>query len=346
MLTSLASHQKAPVVLTGDRPTGPLHLGHLVGSLRTRLQLQEEARQFVLIADLQALTDNANDPAKVARNVMEVAFDYLAVGIDPEKSVIALQSYIPSLCELTTYLLNLVTVARLERNPTVKEEIRERGYERNIPAGFLVYPISQVADITAFKADLVPVGEDQLPMIEQTNEVVRRFNRIYESNTLKEVQAVVPKVARLPGVDGKSKMGKSLGNAVALSASPDEIHRAVERMYTDPGHLRIEDPGRVEGNVVFTYLDAFEDDEALLEELKENYRRGGLSDSMLKTMLDDRIQAVLGPIRERREEIAKDPGYVRKILREGTARAREVADATLREVRAVIGLEVLDGDTL
>jgi tryptophanyl-tRNA synthetase len=327
-----------PVVLTGDRPTGPLHLGHYVGSLLKRLSLQEDYRQFVLIADLQALTDNAESPRQVTGNVLAVAMDYLAVGIDPAKTTICIQSQIPELAELSMYLLNLVTVARLERNPTVKEEIRQRGFQRNIPAGFLTYPVSQAADITAFKARYVPVGEDQLPMIEQTNELVRSFNRSY-GDVLVEAEAILSRVGRLPGVDGKTKMSKSLGNAISLSADPDEIHRAVERMYTDPGHVRVSDPGKVEGNVVFTYLEAFEEDTSLVDKLKAHYRRGGLGDRILKQMLEARLQEVLAPIRERRHQLARDPGQLIDILREGTEVARQVAATTLAQVRQALGLD-------
>jgi tryptophanyl-tRNA synthetase len=332
-----ATASEKPIVLTGDRPTGPLHLGHYVGSLRNRLSLQEDYRQFVLIADLQALTDHAENPRQVTGTVLAVAMDYLAVGIDPAKTTICIQSQIPELAELSMYLLNLVTVARLERNPTVKEEIRQRGFQRNIPAGFLTYPVSQAADITAFKARYVPVGEDQLPMIEQTNELVRSFNRFY-GPVLVEAEAVLSKVGRLPGVDGQTKMGKSLGNAIPLSADPDEIHRAVERMYTDPGHLRVSDPGTVEGNVVFTYLDAFEENTMLVDELKAHYRRGGLGDRALKQLLEARLQEMLAPIRARRHQLAQDPGQFIDILREGTEVARQVAASTLAEVRQALGL--------
>jgi tryptophanyl-tRNA synthetase len=331
------SSSEKPIVLTGDRPTGPLHLGHYVGSLRNRLSLQETYRSFVLIADLQALTDNADNPGKVTGNVLEVAIDYLAVGIDPTKTTICIQSQIPELAELSMYLLNLVTVARLERNPTVKEEIRQRGFQRNIPAGFLTYPVSQAADITAFKARYVPVGEDQLPMIEQTNELVRSFNRYY-GDVLVEAEAILSRVGRLPGIDGKTKMSKSLGNAIPLSADADEIHRAVERMYTDPGHLRVSDPGKVEGNVVFTYLDAFEENTALVDELKAHYRRGGLGDRALKQLLEARLQEMLAPIRERRHQLAQDPERLIDIVRAGTEVARQVAASTLAEVRRALGL--------
>jgi tryptophanyl-tRNA synthetase len=327
-----------PIVLTGDRPTGPLHLGHYVGSLRNRLRLQEDYRQFVLIADLQALTDNADNPGNVTGHVLEVAMDYLAVGIDPMKTTICIQSQMPELAELSMYLLNLVTVARLERNPTVKEEIRQRRFQRNIPAGFLTYPVSQAADITAFKARYVPVGEDQLPMIEQTNELVRSFNRAY-GDVLVEAEAILSRVGRLPGVDGKTKMSKSLGNAISLSADPDEIHRAVERMYTDPGHVRVSDPGKVEGNVVFTYLDAFEQNTSLVDELKAHYRRGGLGDRAVKELLEARLQEMLAPIRARRQQLAHDPRQLLNILREGTEVARQVAANTLAEVRRALGLD-------
>lgn len=327
-----------PVILTGDRTTGPLHLGHYVGSLRTRVQLQDEAQQFLLLADAQAMTDNAGRHGKVTENVIEVALDYLAVGIDPAKSTIFIQSQVPELAELFQYLLNLVTVSRLERNPTIKEEIRQRGFERDIPAGFLVYPVSQAADITAFKATRVPVGDDQLPMIEQTNELVRKFNNTVEQQVLVECEAVLSTVTRLPGIDGKAKMSKSLGNAIVLGAEPDEIRRAVNQMYTDPDHLRVDDPGRVEGNVVFAFLDAFEPDTAAIDALKAHYRRGGLGDSSVKRLLNERLQELLGPIREERKRLAADRGEVLSILRRGTERARETTGRTLAEVKAALGL--------
>src|SRR5436853_1954227 len=306
MQHSSATH---PVILTGDRTTGPLHLGHYVGSLKNRVALQSTHRQFLLLADAQALTDNANDPARVRQNVLEVALDYLAVGIDPNQTTICVQSALPALAELTMLYLNFVTVARLERNPTIKDEIRARGFGRDIPAGFLCYPVAQAADITAFKATVVPVGEDQAPLIEQTNEIVRRINITAGRPILPEAQAVIPQVGRLPGVDGKAKMSKSGGNAIALSASPDEIAAAVKAMFTDPNHLRVEDPGQVEGNVVFTYLDAFDEDRTTLEKLKAQYRRGGLGDSKIKRRLEDISQALLAPIRERRAQSAKDPAH-------------------------------------
>jgi tryptophanyl-tRNA synthetase len=336
------SNPARPVILTGDRTTGPLHLGHYAGSLKNRIALQASHRQYLLLADSQALTDNAHDPARVRDNVLEIAMDYLAVGIDPAQTTICVQSQLPALAELTLLYMNYVTVARLERNPTIKDEIQARGFGRDIPAGFLCYPVAQAADITAFKATIVPVGEDQAPLIEQTNEVVRRINRQAGCEVLAEAQALIPRVGRLPGVDGRAKMSKSQGNAIALSATPDEISDAVRRMFTDPGHLRASDPGRVEGNVVFTYLDAFDDDEAAVAELKDRYRRGGLGDSVVKRRLDEVLQALLAPIRDRRRALAGDPGHVVAVVKEGTARARELTDQTLRQVRAALGLFMLD----
>ncbi|HZD91144.1 MAG TPA: tryptophan--tRNA ligase [Pseudolabrys sp.] len=327
-----------PVILTGDRTTGPLHLGHYVGSLKSRVAMQDTHRQFLLLADMQALTDNAHDPDKVRRNVIEVALDYLAVGISPEKTSLCVQSGLPALAELTMLYMNFVSVARLERNPTIKDEIRLRGFGRDIPAGFLCYPVAQAADITGFKASIVPVGEDQAPLIEQTNEIVRRINNQIGRAVLVEAEAVIPPVGRLPGIDGKAKMSKSQGNAVLLSAAPDEIRRAVHLMYTDPRHLRASDPGTVEGNVVFTYLDAFDEDQAGLAALKAQYRRGGLGDMAVKQRLEGILQALLTPIRERRAAYARDPAYVLDVLREGTARARAITAATLEEVRAGLGL--------
>ncbi|EIF56408.1 tryptophanyl-tRNA synthetase II [Burkholderia pseudomallei 1258a] len=328
---------RAPIALTGDRPTGALHLGHYIGSLKTRIALQDTHRQFILVADTQALTDNAHDPDKVRRNVIEVALDYLAVGIDPRRSTIAVQSGLPALAELTLFYLNFFTVARLERNPTIKDEIHARGFGRDIPAGFLCYPVAQAADITAFKADTVPVGDDQLPLIEQTNEIVRRVNRQAGADVLPEASALISPTGRLPGVDGKTKMSKSQGNAIALSSSPDAIADAVRRMYTDPNHLRVSDPGTVEGNVVFTYLDAFDGEPDELERLKAAYRAGGLGDMVLKRRLEDRLQALIAPIRERRAQLARDPGYVVDVLKDGTAHARDVTQRTLDEVRDALG---------
>ena len=326
------------VILTGDRPTGPLHLGHYVGSLRNRVAYQHDYQQFIMLADSQALTDNMDDTNKVHRNVVEVALDYLAVGIDPAKSTILIQSQIPELAELTFYYLNMVTVARLERNPTVKTEIALRGFERDIPAGFLTYPASQAADISAFKAALVPVGEDQIPMIEQTNEIVRRFNRLVDRDILVECKALVPEIGRLPGIDGKAKMSKSLGNTINLGATADEITAAVKKVYTDPLHLRVQDPGHLEGNVAFIYLDAFDTDKAALEEMKAHYVRGGLGDSIVKKRLEVVLQEMLAPIRARREELAKDKGYIMQVLKDGTAKAREVAAKTADEVKSALGL--------
>src|SRR5450830_544767 len=306
------------VILTGDRPTGPLHLGHYVGSLRNRVEYQHEYQQYIMLADSQALTDNMEDTNKVHRNVVEVALDYLAVGIDPTKTTVFIQSQIPELAELTFYYLNIVTVARLERNPTVKEEIRLRGFERDIPAGFLTYPASQAADISAFKASIVPVGEDQIPMIEQTNEIVRRFNRLANRDVLVECKALVPEIGRLPGIDGKAKMSKSLGNTINLGASAAEIKAAVRNVYTDPLHLRVADPGHLEGNVAFIYLDAFDEDKEGLQTMKDHYVRGGLGDSVVKSRLEGILQNLIAPIRERREEFAKDRGQVLQMLKEGT----------------------------
>jgi tryptophanyl-tRNA synthetase len=331
-----------PIILTGDRTTGPLHLGHYVGSLKNRVKLQETHRQFLLLADIQALTDHAHDPDKVRRNVLEVALDYLAVGIDPEKTIICVQSGLPALAELTTLYLNFVTVARLERNPTIKDEIRARGFGRDIPAGFLCYPVAQAADITAFKATIVPVGEDQAPLIEQTNEIVRSINKQVGRDVLLEAKAVIPHIGRLPGVDGKTKMSKSQGNTIPLSATPDEIRQAVQRMYTDPNHLRASDPGQVEGNVVFTYLDAFDDEESAVADLKAHYRRGGLGDMAVKRRLESILQELVAPIRERRAAYARDSGYVLDLLRAGTRKANALTRATLDEVRSGLGLFSLD----
>jgi tryptophanyl-tRNA synthetase len=329
---------KKRIVLTGDRPTGPLHLGHYVGSLKNRLVLQKEASQFVMIADVQALTDNYENPQKVRENVVEVALDYLAVGIDPNQTTIFIQSLIPALFELTLYYLNLVTWNRLKHNPTVKQEIQQKGFGESVPAGFMVYPISQAADITAFKANLVPVGEDQRPMVEQTNEIVRRFNQVYKTDVLVECEAMIPKIARLPGIDGKAKMSKSLNNAIFLSDPADVVAKKVKGMYTDPTHLRVEDPGKVEGNPVFDYLDAFDTDLAGLEEMKAHYQRGGLGDSVVKKRLLDVLQAVLEPIRSRREALARDPEAILTMLQKGSEAANQVAQATLLEVRRAMCL--------
>jgi len=327
------------VILTGDRPTGPLHLGHYVGSLRNRVRLQERHDQTVLIADLQALTDHADRPAVVEKAVLDVALDYLAVGIDPSRTTIALQSAIPELSELLVLYLNLVTVARLERNPTVRSEIELRGFSRDIPAGFLCYPVSQAADITAFRATLVPVGEDQLPMIEQTNEIVRRIAHLAGHPVLSECRALLSETPRLPGTDGR-KASKSLGNAIPLSATPDQIHAKVQSMFTDPTHVRASDPGHVEGNVVFAYLRAFDPIADEVAALEARYRAGGLGDVALKQRLDEIVQAMLAPIRARREALAKEPGEVLAIVRAGSVKAREVAAAVVSEVRSVFRLDL------
>lgn len=326
------------IVLTGDRPTGPLHLGHYVGSLANRLELQEKYQQYVMIADVQALTDNFENPEKIRKNVLEVGLDYLAIGLDPQKTTFFIQSMIPQIAELTVLYLNLVTVSRLERNPTVKTEIKDRNFERSLPAGFLMYPVSQAADITVVQGTLVPVGEDQLPMIEQTNEIVRSFNRIYKCDVLKEAKALISNVPRLPGTDG-TKMSKSAGNAIALGASPDDIKKMVMSMYTDPDHIRVEDPGKVEGNVVFTYLDLFDPDKAEVQRLKEQYRAGGLGDVKLKRRLIDLLDAFIAPIRERREQLAKDPNYVMNVLLEGTQKTLHVAEQTMYDVRKAMLLD-------
>ncbi|WP_288364224.1 tryptophan--tRNA ligase [uncultured Acinetobacter sp.] len=334
----MSSVDQRPIILTGDRPTGQLHLGHFVGSLRSRVGLQDSHHQHILLADAQALTDNADNPDKVRRNILEVALDYLAVGIDPTKTTICVQSCLPALNELTMLYLNFVTVARLERNPTIKSEIQMRGFERDIPAGFLCYPVAQAADITAFKATVVPVGEDQIPMIEQTNELVRRVNRQIGEDLLPECKALLSNTGRLPGFDGKAKMSKSLGNTIVLNASDKDIKKAVNAMYTDPNHLRIEDPGQVEGNIVFAYLDAFDPDKEEVEALKAHYRRGGLGDGTVKKRLEGILKELISPIRERREALAKDPDYIMDILREGTIKCQNITQATLDEVKDGLGL--------
>lgn len=329
-------------ILTGDRPTGKLHIGHYIGSLKNRVALQGSGlyESFIMIADQQALTDNARNPEKIRNSLIEVALDYLAVGIDPSKATIFVQSQIPELNELTMHYLNLVTLSRLERNPTVKQEIKQKNFENSIPAGFLIYPVSQAADITAFKADTVPVGEDQLPMIEQTREIVRSFNSIY-GEVLVEPEAVLPSsnAGRLPGTDGKAKMSKSIGNCIYLSDDADTIKKKVMSMYTDPNHIRVEDPGQVEGNTVFTYLDVFATDKNAVEEMKEHYKRGGLGDVKVKRYLNEILQAELEPIRNRRLEFEKDLDVVYKMLKDGSDKAREVAANTLKEVRQAIGIE-------
>lgn len=329
---------KPAIILTGDRPTGPLHLGHYVGSLHNRVLLQEEYKQYVMIADVQALTDNYDNPQKVRDNALEVALDYLAVGIDPAKTTIFIQSLIPQIAELTVFYLNLVTVSRLKRNPTVKAEIQHRGFGESIPAGFFMYPVSQAADITVVKGTLVPVGEDQLPMIEQTNEIVRSFNRIYKTDVLHEAQALITKVPRLTGIDGKAKMSKSMGNAIFLGDSQEELHKKVMKMYTDPTHVRVQDPGKLEGNTVFEYLDIFAPDKAHVEALKEHYTRGGLGDVKVKTHLFEVLDELLKPIREKRAHLAQDRHYVYSLLNHGTQQVLEVAEQTLREVKEAMKL--------
>ncbi|NBO23891.1 MAG: tryptophan--tRNA ligase [Chlamydiae bacterium] len=325
-------------ILTGDRPTGRLHLGHYVGSLKSRVDLQHHHDQFVMIADAQALTDHASEPKKIREHVYQVALDYLACGIEPKLSTIFIQSQIPQLPELAMYFLNLVTWNRLKHNPTVKAEINQKGFGESVPAGFMTYPIFQAADITAFHADLVPVGEDQKPMIEQTNEIVRSFNRIYQTTCLKEVEAVIPKIARLPGTDGGEKMGKTLGNAIFLSDPIDEVAKKVKKMYTDPNHLKVEDPGQVEGNPVFIYLDAFGKDLEKIEELKAHYARGGLGDSIVKKYLLDVLVEFLEPIQKRRQLYENNLPEVKNIIKEGTLKAQIKAEGTLKKVKEVMYL--------
>lgn len=348
--------EKEKIILTGDRPTGRLHIGHYVGSLRRRVELQNSglfAKIFIFIADAQALTDNVENPEKVRQNVIEVALDYLACGIDPTKSTLFIQSQIPELCELSFYYMNLVTVSRLQRNPTVKTEIQMRNFETSIPVGFFTYPISQAADITAFKATTIPVGEDQEPMIEQAREIVRRFNNVY-GDTLVEPEILLPENAaclRLPGTDGKAKMSKSLGNCIYLSDSPEDIEKKIRGMYTDPDHLRVQDPGKIEGNTVFTYLDAFCRPEHFslylpeypnLDELKAHYQRGGLGDVKVKKFLNAIMQEELEPIRNRRKEFEKDIPAIYDILKKGCETARETAAKTLSEVHKAMKINYFD----
>lgn len=348
------------IMLTGDRPTGRLHVGHYVGSLKRRVELQNTGdfdEMFVMIADAQALTDNADNPEKVRQNIIEVALDYLACGLDPEKCTLFIQSQIPQLCELSFYYMNLVTVSRLQRNPTVKSEIQMRNFEASIPVGFFTYPISQAADITAFKANVVPVGEDQLPMLEQTKEIVRKFNSVY-GDTLVEPEILLPEnqaCLRLPGTDGKAKMSKSLGNCIYLSEEPDEIQKKVFGMFTDPTHIKVSDPGKLEGNTVFTYLDAFcrpeyfaefLPDYANLQELKDHYTRGGLGDMKVKRFLNNVLQAELEPIRNRRKEYQKDIPYVYEILKKGSEKVEAVAEKTLQEVKASMKINYFNDQEL
>jgi tryptophanyl-tRNA synthetase len=323
-------------ILTGDRPTGPLHLGHYVGSLQNRviLQNQGEYEQYILIADTQALTDHFSEPLKVQENILEVTMDYLAVGIDPNLSTICVQSLLTALPEITMYFLNLLTLNQIERNPTVKEEIKQKDFGNKIPVGFLIYPVSQAADITAFLADLVPVGADQIPMIEDTNFIVRKFNDMYGAGTLKECKAKVPEqFSRLIGIDGKAKMSKSLGNCIYLKSTSDELWTQVKQMYTDPNHIRVEDPGQIEGNVVFTYLDAFDENKQEVARLKDQYRQGGLGDMKIKKYLFEVLDNKFKSIRERRLELASDKAQIIKILKEGTLKANEVSQATLSKMK-------------
>ena len=344
------------IILTGDRPTGRLHVGHYVGSLKERVKLQNSGNYdeiYIMIADAQALTDNAEHPEKVRQNIMQVALDYLACGLDPEKSTIFIQSQVPELTELSFYYMNLVTVSRLQRNPTVKSEIQMRNFEASIPVGFFTYPISQAADITAFKATTVPVGEDQLPMIEQCREIVHKFNSVY-GEALVMPKALIPEnesCCRLPGTDGKAKMSKSLGNCIYLSDSEEEVRQKIMGMYTDPNHLKVSDPGQVEGNSVFTYLDAFSrpehferylPDYANLDELKAHYQRGGLGDVKVKKFLNNVLQEELEPIRNRRAEFAKDIPEIYNILKKGSDAAREVAAQTLSEVKSAMKINYFE----
>ena len=348
------------IILTGDRPTGRLHVGHYVGSLKERVRLQNSGKYdeiYIMIADAQALTDNAEHPEKVRDNIIQVALDYLSCGLDPEKSTIFIQSMVPELTELSFYYMNLGTVSRLQRNPTVKSEIQMRNFEASIPVGFFCYPISQAADITAFKATTVPVGEDQMPMLEQCREIVHKFNSVY-GETLVEPQILLPQnqaCLRLPGIDGKAKMSKSLGNCIYLSDEPEDIRKKIMSMFTDPNHLRVEDPGKVEGNPVFIYLDAFSRPEHFaeflpdyynLDELTDHYRRGGLGDVKVKNFLNNVIQSELAPIRERRKEWEQRLPDVYDILEEGSKRAKETAAKTLADVRHSMKIDYFDNGTL
>ena len=358
--TNFIAMNTEKIILTGDRPTGRLHIGHYVGSLRRRVELQNSGnfkKIFIFIADAQALTDNMENPEKIRQNIIEVALDWLSAGLDPAKSTLFIQSQIPELCELSMYYMNLVSVSRLQRNPTVKTEIKMRNFETTIPVGFFCYPISQAADITAFKATTVPAGEDQKPMIEQAVEIVRRFNNVY-GNTLVEPQILLPEneaSMRLPGTDGKAKMSKSLGNCIYLSDTADEVNKKIRSMYTDPDHLKVSDPGKVEGNTVFTYLDAFCKDEhferylpeyANLDELKAHYKRGGLGDVKVKKLLQAVMEETLEPMRKRRKEFEKDIPAVYDILKKGSEVAREVAAQTLSDVRKAMRIDYFDDKKL
>lgn len=349
------------IILTGDRPTGRLHVGHYVGSLRRRVELQNSGEYsdiYIMIADSQALTDNADNPEKVRQNILEVALDYLSAGLDPEKSTIFIQSMVPELYEMTAYFMDIVTVSRLQRNPTVKSEIQMRNFEASIPVGFFTYPISQAADITAFKADVVPAGEDQMPMVEQTREIVHKFNTVYNTDTLVMPDILLPTndaCRRLPGTDGKAKMSKSLGNCIYLSDTEEDVKKKVMSMYTDPNHLKVRDPGQVEGNTVFTYLDAFCKDEYFaefwpdyknLDEVKEHYKRGGLGDVKVKKFLNRVLEEELRPIRERRKRWEQDIPAVYEILKSGSEKAERVAAQTLKEMRAAMKINYFDDAAL
>jgi len=334
-------------ILTGDRPTGKLHLGHYIGSLKNRVALQDNDQYdpYVMIADMQALTDNAHNPKKIQDNLLNVALDYLSVGIDPAKTTIFVQSQIPALSELTMYYMNLVSISRVERNPTVKTEIKQKNFGEGVPTGFVVYPISQAADITAFRASLVPVGDDQLPMIEQCREVVRTFNATYHTDVLVEPEAMLPPAGlarRLPGIDGNAKMSKSLNNGIYLSDDEQTLHDKVFSMYTDPDHIHVSDPGKVEGNVVFEYLDVFAPDQTAVDDLKRQYQAGGLGDVKVKKYLFDVLNDLLKPIRAKRAEYAKDKNAVRQMLKDGSDKANEVANDTLKKARAAIGVNYFD----
>ena len=348
------------IILTGDRPTGRLHVGHYVGSLKRRVELQNSGEYdeiYIMIADAQALTDNADNPEKVRQNIIEVALDYMSCGLDPDKTNMFIQSQIPELCELTCYYMNLVTVSRLQRNPTVKTEIKMRNFETSIPVGFFTYPISQASDITAFKATTVPAGEDQMPMVEQTKEIVHKFNSVY-GETLTEPEILLPEnqaCMRLPGIDGKTKMSKSLGNCIYLSDSAEDVGKKVMSMYTDPDHIKVSDPGKIEGNTVFTYLDAFcrKDhferylpDYAGLDELKEHYKRGGLGDVKVKKFLNSVLQEELEPIRAKRKELEQNIPYVYEVLKKGTAAAKAKAESTLSDVKAAMKINYFDDTEL
>lgn len=326
------------VVLTGDRPSGPLHIGHYVGSLQKRVELQDCYTQYVMIADIQALTDHYEYPEKVHESVFQVMLDYLAVGIDPQKTTIFIQSMIPQIAELAILYLNFVTVNRLKRNPTVKLEIQQKGFGESLTAGFLTYPVHQAADITIVNGTLIPVGEDQLPMVEQTNEIVRAFNRLYKTSILREAKPLISAVPRLPGIDGKTKMSKSLGNAIFFSDTEDILVRKVMSMFTDPNHIHVSDPGNVEGNTVFTYLDIFDPDKEAINELKLHYRRGGLGDVAIKKRLIDVLNAFILPIATRRKEFQSNRDHVMQLLLEGTAKVQDVAEKTMKRVKSVMHL--------